>query len=275
MKRKLGVWLLVGVALLAAVPAGWAAKKNLLWQIREQVLKDLLRLDAELERTARALSATGLEGAGATAALAAACATNALVVDVVTINTQGVVVAVQPDSFKDAVGRDIGAQPHIARLLQDRKPVLGKLFGAVEGAPRVVALARPVWDAQSNFIGAVSLLFEPAKLVAGALAQYPESKRYQCYVYQTDGVILYNVDTAQVGRSAFMDWRFKQFPKMGTVVRQVIREPRGQAGPYEYMGSETKYKSWRMNYWTSINLHDSAWRVGYTQEVTPIMPVAE
>lgn len=227
-------------------------------EIAGAIEERLAAMDADLALAATAIAGSGLDSAATRATLSALCDRYPAVVDCSTVDPQGVLVAVEPEAFHDAQGADISDQPQVIEVLQEKHPVMSDLFMAVEGFP-ALDFEYPLL-ANGMSLGAVSMLFKPADYFAGIIEPLLEDTDYLCMVVQTDGVILYDVDSNQVGRDTFNDPMYADFSSLLEFARLYLSTPSG-TDTYEFTDSGSGRLVTKYARWTTIRFHGAQWRV--------------
>src|SRR5262249_9267715 len=112
--------------LLAPLPvaAGERAKLGpppILADLHQELTTALHKLDTDLAQAATQLAAVGLPDSAAHQLLLKLCADNPAVVDCATVDLTGRMVALEPASFKQFEGVDIGQQEQVRRLHRPKK----------------------------------------------------------------------------------------------------------------------------------------------------------
>ena len=218
------------------------------------------RLDADLAAAAAALATTGLDTAAARRVLQGLAARHPEVVDFSTVSDTGTLLLVEPRTYEAAQGSDISAQEQVIRLHKTLKPVLSKTFTAVEGFP-AVDLEQPVLRADGSLAGSVGALFKPAVVLADVIERLPTGGRVdKVWVMDTDGLILYDPDAAQVGTSLFLDPLYQPYKELLALGRKIAAQPSG-SGSYEFLAKGSSTPIVKDATWASAGLHGTPWRL--------------
>ena len=181
--------------------AAWAAEGNPppeLSLVQGRIQEALARMDAALAKASLALARTGLAGAGASRTLQGLCEDQPLAIDCSTIDARGVMVVVEPAHFKNVEGADISEQPQVASIKQYHQPVMSRMFPTVEGM-HAVDLERPVLDLDGGYLGSVSIIFDPDKLVERSLKGLEQARGRSFFLVQDNGLLLYHADPRAIG----------------------------------------------------------------------------
>jgi hypothetical protein len=187
---------LVSTALLPReghLPSG---SPTVLETARRKIAEEFARIDIELKRATERLGAEGLTGYGARSALEDLYNAFPYAIDCTAVDASGRMITVEPAPYRHVEGSDISDQEQVKRLLDRRIPVLSGVFMTVEGIEAVDA-EYPVTTPDGTFVGAVSLLFIPEKMLTDLLSA--DGKVPAVFVAETNGRILFHPDRAQIG----------------------------------------------------------------------------
>jgi hypothetical protein len=169
------------------------------------------------------------------------------------------VLSAAPDSVRVLLGQNIADQDAISYVLLTREPGMGKYFSLRQGGEGV-AIVYPVFSPDGEFLGALSMAFSPSILVARYAEESTTWAPFTYAVAQPDGVLLYHSNPALVGKQAFDEPLFEQFPGILDFVRRSDTERTGYAtfsfykeGSMEIVPKET--------FWDTVYLYNNEWRV--------------
>jgi polar amino acid transport system substrate-binding protein len=247
----------------------------MLLQIQAEVQSNLNDLDSDVANAAQNLSTTGLEGTAARKVLHKLLETNANLVEAVTFSKNGRIIAAECNGCEGGEGADISRQEHIAHILRTKTPTFSKQFLLVEGFSGI-ALAYPVFSLQGEFMGGISAIIEPDKLLNALVApqlHFNISTRsnitdYSFWAMDQDGLIAYDRDASQIGKNLFEDLLYKPFPSLLALGEKIAAERSGH-GSYSFQVTEgNKRVVTKDTYWTTVELQGRELRL----IVTKIMP---
>lgn len=279
----------VGVALLLcsnaalgqAAPEGNASALNpaadmlfMLLQIQADVQGSLNDLDLDVANASQDLSATGVEGDAAREVLRKLLEANSNLVEAVTFGREGRIILAECKECEGGEGADISNQEHIAHVLEAKTPTFSKQFLLVEGY-NGTALAYPVFSPQGEFIGGISTIIEPDKLLNAVVAPalkfdtYNRSNitDYSFWLMHLDGLIAYDRDASQIGKYLFEDPLYKPYPSLLDLGHRIAAERSGH-GYYSFQVTEgNKRVVTKESYWTTAGLHGREWRLVVTKIV--------
>ncbi|OPY50026.1 MAG: hypothetical protein A4E49_02874 [Methanosaeta sp. PtaU1.Bin112] len=243
-----------------------------LLQIQANVQGCLNDLDLDIANASRDLAATGLEGAAADEVLRELLETNSNLVEAVTFSKEGKIISAECKGCEGGEGADISSQEHIAHVLKDKTPTLSRQFLLVEGY-NGTALAYPVFSPQGEFLGGISAIIEPDKMlnnVVAAQLHFDIENRsnitdYSFWTMDLDGLIAYDRDASQIGKNLFEDPLYKPYPSLLALGERMIIERSGH-GYYSFQVTEGNKKVvTKESYWTTAGLHGREWRLIVTK----------
>ena len=139
------------------------------------------------------------------------------------------------------------------------------MIQTVEGIP-AVDIASPVFSSDGHFIGATTALISPGDLFADQMSEIQDQPEYGFSVMQTDGLIIYDTDTMQVGRVLFDDPLYKPYPGLIAFGRQVAASETGY-GSYSFLDRDLVRNVTKQAYWSTVGIRGTKWRLVITKEV--------
>jgi len=244
----------------AVTAADASNQPTILSTAEQQVSAELARLDSVLKKAAGELGKSGLTGDEARRVLSATCGEFSYAVDCATIDAQGRMISVEPQQYRSFEGKDISDQEQVKRMLKRRKPVLSSVFRSVEGDYAVDA-EFPIFRPEGRFIGSVSMLFKPEKLLGDIIKPLVKGVPMDIWVMEKGGRLLYDVDPAQVGLNLFTAPEYRAYKQVLRLAKKIAKTPQGDGG-YRFKkatltGPEVNKKA----YWQSAGLYGTPWRL--------------
>jgi polar amino acid transport system substrate-binding protein len=245
-----------------------------LLQIQANAQGCLNDLDMDVANASRDLSATGLEGAAADEVLRKLLETNSNLVEVVTFSKEGKIISAECKGCEGGEGADISSQEHIAHVLKDKTSTFSRQFLLVEGY-NGTALAYPVFSPQGEFLGGISTIIEPDKMlnnIVAAQLHFDIENRsnitdYSFWMMDLEGLIAYDRDVSQIGKYLFEDPLYKPYPSLLALGERMIKERSGH-GYYSFQVTEGDRKVMtKESYWTTVGLHGREWRLIFTKMI--------
>lgn len=245
-----------------------------LLQLQADVQGSLKDLDLDVANAAQNLSATGLNGSAAREVLRELLDANSNLVEVVTFSDYGTIIIAECKGCEGGEGADISSQDHIAHVLNNKTPTFSKQFLLVEGY-NGTALAYPVFSSEGKFLGGISAIIEPEKLINALVApqlQFNISTRssitdYSFWSMHLDGLIAYDRDESQIGKYLFEDKLYQPFTSLLELGEIIVAERVGH-GYYSFQVTEgDEMVVTKESYWTTVGLHGREWRLVITKIV--------
>jgi len=232
----------------------------LLLQVQSDLQGSLADMEFDVANASQDLSGTGLEGARAQKILSKLLESNSNLVEAVTFSKDGKILSAECKGCEGGVGADISSQVHIAHVIKAKTPALSGEFLTVEGY-NGTALAFPVFSREGEFLGGISAIFEPDKLMRALVVSRLSGTNYSIFVMQTDGLIVYSSDADQIGNNLLEDPLYKPFPSLLTLVKKMV-DKRSGYGNYDFQVTKSnKTIVTKELYWTTAGLYDRELRL--------------
>jgi hypothetical protein len=260
--------LLIAAVLITSFGCGNKDKdqpKKILNQVQQEVQSALNRLDRDMADAAIKLSDVELTDPSVRSVLDDLLAKHPYAVDSCTISPTGRILVMEPPSYKDYEGSDISQQDAVIRLYQTQQPVMSQSFKAVEGF-NAVDVEHPIFSSQNAVTGSVSILFKPEILLGNIISPAVQNTPYYIWAMQTDGRVIYDIDTNQVGINLFVDPMYQPYTQLVSLSREIAIEKSGK-GYYEFIDYESKQVVRKKTSWDTVELHGTEWRLVLIQVV--------
>ena len=244
----------------------------MLLQIQADVQGNLNDLDLEVANAAQNLSALGLDGDAARGVLHKLLESDSNLAEAVTFSKEGKIVAAECKGCEGGEGADISRQEQIAYLLKTKTPTFSKQFLLVEGY-KGTSLAYPVFSPQGEFLGGISAIIEPDKLLNAVVSpqlHFGIDNRsnitdYSFWLMHLDGLIAYDRDASQIGKYLFEDPLYKPYPSLLDLGKKMITARSGH-GYYSFQVTEGNKKVvTKESYCSTAGLHGREWRLAVTK----------
>jgi basic membrane protein A len=233
--------------------------REFLTQFHTDIKEAMNDLEKNLEEAARELSGKPLEGSAAREALKKLYASHPYIIDCETVNSRGIMLAVEPKQHRAAEGADISKQAHMVKLFRTKEPVLSGAFLSVEG-PEAVAFHYPVFSVDRKFSGSVSALFAPHHLLAGIIGPVASNLPFNIALQQTDGTRIYDLNPRHAVRNTMADPLYKPIPESAAMNKKVATEKEG-FGSYRFYPKGSNKPVTRLVYWKTADIHGTEWRI--------------
>ena len=262
-KSKLTGWIYAMGIVQGA--AGSGTMPPILSELENETKVALDRITTALAEASTDLSASGLEGADARDMLHNLCGGVPYAVDCATVDLEGHMVTVEPERYRKFEGSDISKQEQIVLVQKSRRPVISKVFRAVEGFD-AVDIEYPVFSPEKEFMGSVSLLVRPDSLFSNIVTPVIQGLPVDVWVMQKDGRIMYDPDIEEIGRMLFEDPLYSAFPELLSLGKTIARKKSG-SGSYEFLGKDLKGPIRKDAYWTTVGALGTEWRLVVTHNI--------
>jgi branched-chain amino acid transport system substrate-binding protein len=220
---------------------------------------ELDRLDRATATAATALASTGMTGNETRRVLGRLALASPAVIDASAVSRDGIMLTVEPAGYASAEGADISDQEQIQRLRSTQQPVMSGVFETVEGV-NATDLEHPVIAPSGQFNGSASLLFNPTVLLTIAVQEALAGRSAEVFVMDTDGLMLYDRDAAEVGKYTLSDPMYATNPELLAVAKRMQSEP-GGTGSYTFAAEGSSTPVRKEVAWTSVGLYGTDWRV--------------
>lgn len=77
---------------------------------------------------------------------------------------------------------------------------------------------------------------------------------------QTDGLVIYDVDSEQIGRNVFHDPLYQPFHELIALAKKVAAKQEG-TGEYRFFQKGSDAPVTKMAYWKTVGMHGAEWRI--------------
>jgi len=230
-----------------------SANSEDLWRLlsaADAVNDNLSKITMSLVKASLALSNTGIDGPLAKEVLSSLTTTDPAVIDCITIDLNGTVREVQPESFGSVKGENLLWQKHINDTINTKLYSGFRFISAVEGQYAIDA-EMPVFNENGTFLGTVSLMFNNSQFFERVLAPYQPGGDSKIWVSKADdGTILYETDSSQMllNKSSAM---YQDYPELLAIFDRMTSQ-RTSYGTYEFLDQSHGEAIKKGCYWTTI-----------------------
>ncbi len=144
-----------------------------------------------------------------------------------TIVPPGVLAAVEPDTYGQALGTDVTDQEHIRWVFLHKKPLLSRIFKLVEEDSYAVSLQVPILR-DGVMAGALAAIVRPERVIPTLIPdELRRDKAARLWCIQDDGYVLYDNDLNQVGAYLFKDETCDEYPELRQFTKHMMRNKTG------------------------------------------------
>ncbi|MDD1731493.1 MAG: hypothetical protein LUO83_05010 [Methanothrix sp.] len=229
----------------------------------DAVSTNLSRIETALIDASIALSKTGIDGPGAREVLSKLTLADSSAIDCITIDTDGIVREVEPESFEGVKGQSLKEQDQVNDTLASRLYSGFHFIKAVEGLYAIDS-EMPVFDQNGSFIGTVSFMFNHSQFLGRVLAPFQPGGNSKIWVSKADdATILYETDPSQIllNKSSAM---YQDYPELLGLFDRMSMERTG-FGTYRFLDQSHEKTTKKGCYWTTIP--DTQMRIVLTQDL--------
>lgn len=242
--------------------------KEPLWRLlsaSDAVNTNLSKIEMALVDASLALSETGIDGSDAKAVLSKLTKADSSVIDCITIDKNGIVREVEPESFGSVKGENLKWQEHVNDTLNTKLYSGFHFINAVEGLYAIDS-EMPVFDQNGTFIGTVSLMFNNSQFFGRVLAPFQNDGNSKIWVSKADdGTILYETDPSQIllNKSSTM---YQDYPELLELSDRMSAERTGY-GTYEVLDQSHGEMIKKGCYWITIPNEGTEMRIVLTLQL--------
>ncbi len=239
-----------------------------LWRLlsaSDAVSTNLSKIEKSLIDASLALSETGIDGTDAKAVLSNLTKADSAVIDCITIDVNGTVREVEPESFGSVKGENLKWQKHVNDTLNTRLYSGFYFIDAVEGL-HAIDSEMPVFDQNGTFIGTVSLMFNSSQFFGRVLAPFQPGGNSKIWVNKADdGTILYETDPSQISLNK-SSATYQDYPGLLKLSDRMSAERTGY-GTYEFFDQSHRETIKKGCYWVTIPNEGTEMRVVLTLQI--------
>lgn len=232
---------------------------SVLLSVKEKTGGEIAILEADTKKAAEIISREGY--AGVQDALSEARSDASYAVSYGFMSSDGVLEAVSPEQYSESVGLNIGSTEPAKTILSKREAYMTGAFTTQEGF-YAVEFSYPVLSDEGSYTGSVLCMAEPYKLLSDIISPVENETSASFTVMQTDGLILYDKDSAQAGKNLFTDPFFSPYAGLRNLGHTICSKNTGY-GTYTFYdpSSESEGSVKKQAYWDTVENPGSEWRI--------------
>ncbi len=235
-------------------------KTILLSRITTGIDSTFNKFDNVMSSTASELSDTDLKGQETRAILSKALNETPYTIEYATIDSDGILATIEPSQYRQSEGTNISGQEHVKKAKDTGKPVLSKTFKTVEGFD-AAAIQYPIKSKQDGTLqGELSMLIKPENLLEEAIVPAIKDESVEAWAMDTDGLILYDQDSTEIGINLFTDELYQPYPELLSLGRRISAEKSG-SGEYHFLAHGTDHVVKKQAQWATVELYGTEWRI--------------
>lgn len=232
-----------------------------LTQAQVQINAQLKELSDNTASAAQQLGTTGLSGNQARQILSQLSQSSPYIIDATTLDLGCKFIAVEPSTYSDIEGTVSEFPYNIFTPSTDPiQTVLEGPFMLVEAGYGSCIMA-PVFNANNQMIGALSLAFDQSALINATATQVCAGTPYVIWGSDTKGNMIYEVTASEVGTNLFTDPTISTWTALQTFGHKMVSETAGY-GTYEYFNYQGTDKTvTKQAYWATVGIYSTEWRL--------------
>ena len=238
------------------------ARSIVLGKVTEKVQSELTHADKDFAHATREISSYELTSDSVRNILRGLHTRHSFIVDCCIVDTNGIMIVVEPEEFKSFEGYDISDQAQVQKMYQTHLPVMSNAFMAVE-VFQAVDIQYPIFSEDNTFIGALSMLIRPDSMLIDIIKPIIRGVPVNIWVMQKDGIILYDRNEEEIGRNLFTDEMYKPYENLRALGQEIISSPTGR-GSYTFLSDTMTEPVEKLCFWETVGLHDMQWKVVLT-----------
>jgi len=238
------------------------ARSIVLNKVTEKVQSELQIADKDFANAAQEISQYELTSDSVRDILKGLHARHSFIVDCCIVDTNGVMLMVEPEHFKSFEGSDINDQAQVQKIHQTHKPVMSNAFIAVEEFQAIV-IQYPIFSGVNEFIGSLSMLIRPDSMLVEIIKPIIKGVPVNIWIMQKDGIILYDRNEDEVGRDLFTDEMYKPYGNLLALGEKIAANDNGY-GSYTFLSDRMAEPVEKKCFWETAGLYDMEWKLVLT-----------
>ncbi|MBC8383671.1 MAG: hypothetical protein H8E22_07730 [Candidatus Cloacimonetes bacterium] len=238
------------------------ARSIVLGKVTERVQSELQLADKDFAEAALEIAQFEFTSDSVRNILNGIHARHSFIVDCCIVDTNGIMIVVEPEEFKSFEGSDISDQAQVQKIHQTHKPVMSSAFIAVEKFQAAV-IQYPIFSGVNIFIGSLSILIHPNSMLVDIIKPIIKGVPVNIWVMQKDGIILYDQNEDEIGKNLFTDEMYKPYGNLLALGEEIIANDNGY-GSYTFLSDTMTEPVEKMCFWETIGLYDMQWKLVLT-----------
>ncbi len=174
------------------------------------------------------------------------------------ITSQGILQIIEPPLYYSGQGTDISSQPHLITAFQTLQPTLSNVFMTAEQIRSAVDF-HPLVD-NGQLKGALASVFAPEVILGRTILPIVRNQSYEIWVMQTDGLVIYDQDSTEVGLNVITDPLYQPYPELIAAAQKIAAQVSGQT-QYSFYQTGTQTVVTKKTYWDTFYLHNNQWKI--------------
>ena len=242
------------------------AQSIVLGMVTERVQSELAHADKDFANAAQKISSYELSSDSVRNILIGIHSRHSFIVDCCIVDTNGIMIAVEPEEFKSFEEFDINDQAHVQKIHQAHRPVMSNAFMAVEGF-QAVDIQFPIFSENNTFIGSLSMLIRPDSMLVDIIKPIIKGIPANIWVMQNDGIILYDRNEKEIGKNLFTDEMYQPYENLRTLGQEILENNSGY-GSYTFLSNTMTEPVEKLCFWETAGLYDMQWKLVLTSALS-------
>lgn len=187
-----------------------------------------------------------------------------------TVAQPGILAAVAPDTYEEALGTDVTGQEHIRWVFQNESPVFSRIFPLVEEQSYAVSLQVPVFR-DGRMVGTLAAILRPERVIPDLIpSTLQDAPAARLWCIQEDGYVLYDNDLNLVGTYLFKDQTCVEYPELRQFAEEMMTKKTG-VGYFRRPASDSTERVARIAAWETLAPCESTrWKIVVVKPYTAI-----
>lgn len=226
----------------------------------QDIKNGIEELGASMSRAAKIAGQAGLTSQETRKALSKLCNHyGEYLVDCSAVDDKGVIVAIEPDTFRKYEGLDTGTQQASVLMSENHTPILSDIEMTFEGIPAVL-FRWPVFTSKEDWIGSIGALLNTPLFMKNLVKKNIVWSIYDAWIVEKSGKFLYSPNSNENGHNIFTDPYFKYMSDFVKLGKRITKEPSG-VGIYHYPGPGQSGRRAKRCTWNTLKIYNIEVRV--------------
>jgi len=239
-----------------------------LTQTLEEISGDITaaieKIQEENQKSAQALSNTGISGEAATAILDTKTSNVTYAHSSLIISPDGIVTASSPSKYAGLIGKNLSYQPETRYVLEQKKPVITNIFLLEEGFYGI-SISYPIFSKDQDYLGYTDITIRPDEFFNQIIIPITEKTGYEAYINQINGTTIYENNEVEIGKNILSDPLYGS-PEMRNLSHAVIDNKSGTA-VYTFWNKFWNKQVPRETVWDTLSIDNQNWRIGVVRNI--------
>ena len=226
---------------------------------QQGVQERLMVLEADASSCSEAIADVGVNDPELSDLLGDCVAKNSWYNTIAFIDPDGVVQAVVPETEQGILGVDLSYQESVAVMNRDPSFMMVPVFTLEQGGSAAAAY-EPVISEDGEYLGFVSITFEPAALIRPVAENVSGVSGFDTMAAQTDSLVLYDADVTEIGQMTFGNPLYKDFQDL-LAFAEAYNQSSSGVFCYSFHSSGFGEVITKEVMWDSVTCGGMAWRL--------------